>query len=277
MAERVYLDTNAFRYFGEAFKTATLPFDLRERILISPLSAFEVMKQLADAYRDVVLQQVQCIRNWTNPQHAGLLPPSQDVMHSIWFQKPVQDDGTTKRMQDSINIILNTDSAKDIQEEAEKHRQFMVDLKLQSAHSFKTMIEYARKQNNKFDMTDAWFRGIANSVGADPRSRSVDEIKNALSAYHEYENAKLKVALDEPEYNLLSLTNQNDIIDAEQLVYLWDPTLCFLTADKKVRKRVTVSPQAPRIIWAPVEDLQDPTKATALLRKIVADPLTRRA
>ena len=166
MTERVYLDTNAFRYFGEAFKTAALPLDLREKILMSPLSAFEVMKQLADAYGDVVLQQIQCIRNWTNPQHAGLLAPSQDVMHSIWFQKPVQDDGTTKRMQDSINVILNTDSLKDTQEEAEKHKQFMIDLKLQAAQSFKTMIEYAR--NNKFDMTDAWFRGIADSAGGDP-------------------------------------------------------------------------------------------------------------
>jgi hypothetical protein len=274
MAERVYLDTNAFRYFGEAFKTETLPFDLRERILMSPLSAFEVMKQLADAYGDVVLQQIQCIRNWTNSQHAGLLPPSQDVMHSIWFQKPVQDNGTTKRMQDSINVVLNTDSPKDIQEESQKHKQFMIDLKLQAAQSFKTMIEYAR--NNKFDMTDAWFRGIAKSVGADPKSRSVDEIKTALSAYHEYEQAKLKVALDESEYNPLSLTNQNDIIDAEQLVYLWDPTLCFLTADKKVKNRVKASVQASRIIWAPAEDLQDPARATALLRKIVADRLTRK-
>jgi hypothetical protein len=274
MAERVYLDTNAFRYFGEAFKTATLPFNLRERVLMSPLSAFEVMKQLADAYGDVVMRQIQCIRNWTNSHHAGLLPPSQDVMHSIWFQKPVQDDGTTKRMQDSINVILNTDSLKDIQEEAGKHKQFMVDLKLQAAQSFKTMIGYAR--SNKFDMTDAWFRGIANSVGADPKSRSVDEIKSALSAYHEYEQAKLKVALDEPEYNPLSLTNQNDIIDAEQLVYLWDPTLCFLTADKKVKNRVKASVQASRIIWASAEDLQDPARATALLRKIVADQLTRK-
>jgi hypothetical protein len=274
MAERVYLDTNAFRYFGEAFKTVTLPLDLRERILMSPLSAFEVMKQLADAYGDVVLQQIQCIRNWTNPQHAGLLPPSQDVMHSIWFQKPVQDDGATKRMQDSINVVLNTDSVKDIQDEAEKHKKFMVDLKLQAAQSFKTMIEYTR--NNKFDMTDAWFRGIANSVGADPKSRSVDEIKGALSAYYEYEQAKLKVALDEPEYNPLSLTNQNDIIDAEQLVYLWDPTLCFLTADKKVKSRVKTSAQASRIIWAAAGDLQDPARAIALLQNIVADPLTRK-
>jgi hypothetical protein len=28
MPERVYLDTNAFRYFGVAFETATLPADL---------------------------------------------------------------------------------------------------------------------------------------------------------------------------------------------------------------------------------------------------------
>jgi hypothetical protein len=111
---------------------------------------------------------------------------------------------------------------------------------------------------------------------ATPKSRSVDEIKTALSAYHDYEQAKLKAALDEPEYNPLSLTNQNDIIDAEQLVYLWDPTLCFLTADKKVKNRVKASAQASRIICAPAEDLLDPARASALLRKIVPDQLTRK-
>lgn len=57
--KRVYLDTNAFRYFGVAFANAKLDEGLADRILISPLSAFEVMAQLAGEDADVVLQQVE--------------------------------------------------------------------------------------------------------------------------------------------------------------------------------------------------------------------------
>jgi hypothetical protein len=42
MPEYAYLDTNAFRYFGTAFESTTLADELRDKILISPLSAFEI-------------------------------------------------------------------------------------------------------------------------------------------------------------------------------------------------------------------------------------------
>ena len=41
MPDYAYLDTNASRYFGYAFENTTLADDLRDKILISPLSAFE--------------------------------------------------------------------------------------------------------------------------------------------------------------------------------------------------------------------------------------------
>jgi hypothetical protein len=58
---RVYLDTNAFRYFGNAFEKTQLATDIRDKILISPLSAFEVFAQLGDedeTKADLVLRQI---------------------------------------------------------------------------------------------------------------------------------------------------------------------------------------------------------------------------
>ena len=45
--QRVFFDTNAFRYFGIAFESVTIAAELRDKILISPLSAFEVFAQTA--------------------------------------------------------------------------------------------------------------------------------------------------------------------------------------------------------------------------------------
>jgi hypothetical protein len=142
----------------------------------------------------------------------------------------------------------------------------MVNLKLKAAQDFQAMLNDAKA--NPLDVTEAWFNGIADSVQADPNSRLLGEIVAVLSAYHEYEKSKLQTALDIPEYNPLSLTNQNDIIDAEQLVYLGDESLCFLTCDRGFRKRVKQSEQASRIITVAPEELLDPQKAEALLRKI---------
>ena len=266
MPVHAYLDTNAFRYFGTAFQNATLPPDLRERMLHSPLSAFEVMKQLVGRNGDEVLRQIHAVRNWTNPQHAGLLPASYDVVRSFWLRTPVVDDGFTKNMQRSFDVCLSTDSVEDLREEAAKHAEFMVNLKLKAAQDFQAMLNYAR--TNPLDMTEAWFHGIADSLQADPKSRPIGEIVTVLSTYHEYEKSKLQTALDIPEYNPLSLTNQNDIIDVEQLVYLGDESLCFLTCDRGLRKRVKQSGQASRIITVAPEELLDPRKAEALLRKI---------
>lgn len=119
------------------------------------------------------------------------------------------------------------------------------------------------------DTTEAWFVSIANSVGADPKSRPVGEIVSALSAHHEFEQAKLQTALSIPEYNPLSRKNQNDIIDAEQLVYLADESLCMLTADSGFLSKVTKSKQAARISTVPAADLMDAKKVEVILRAVL--------
>jgi len=43
MPQRVYFDTVSFREIGKALENAALPNDLRENLLVSPLSAFEAL------------------------------------------------------------------------------------------------------------------------------------------------------------------------------------------------------------------------------------------
>jgi hypothetical protein len=51
-----------------------------------------------------------------------------------------------------------------------------------------------------------------------------------LSAYHEFEREKLKVAMANEDYK--PQKHQNDALDSQQLAYLCDRTLHFVTCDK---------------------------------------------
>jgi len=274
MLRHFYLDTNAFRYFGEAFAQQILPDDLRGRMLISPLSAFEVFAQLArENGGDDVLQQIRAIRNWSNPKRCVLLPWPDAWLYQVWFQKEKPDDSFTKRMEAAFNWCLeaNTpDSLAELKKVAVDHTKLMDDFKRQKAEQFKAMVDDMKQQKLKaIDTTVVWFVSIANSVGADPKSRPLAEIVSAFSAHHEFEQAKLQTALANQEYNPLSRKNQNDIIDTEQLVYLSDESLCMITADSGFKRKVTKSKQADQIITVPATDLMVAKKAEAALRECV--------
>ncbi len=267
----VYLDTNAFRYFGCAFANEELANDLRKKMLISPLSAFEVLAQLArEDCSAEVLQQIKAVRNWSDPSHSGLLPWPNTWLHQVWHRQVKPDDGFTKKMENAFNWCMTADSPDSLyalRQASVEHAKLMDDFKRQKAEEFKAMIDAARLQNvQQFDTTEAWFISIANSVGADPKSRSMAEIVAALSAHHEFEQSKLKTALAIAEYNPLSRKNQNDIIDVEQLVYLADESLCMLTADTGFKGKLVTSKQAARIITAQARDLMDAKKAEVVLR-----------
>jgi hypothetical protein len=86
-----------------------------------------------------------------------------------------------------------------------------------------------------------------------------------FSAYHDFERVKLERALQAKGYN--AEKHQNDLLDAEQLIYLGDTTLSFLTCDIDF-DRVKNSPQADRITIASPHELADVFKIENLLRRI---------
>jgi hypothetical protein len=267
MPERIYFDTVAFREVGKAFEKSTLPTELRDRILISPLTVFEVLSQLTIAKADEVLQQVHATLNWTNPKYTGLLPWPDDALFSIWFKKPAPDDGFTERMQKAFNACLAAESAKALQDEAGKLKDVMDRMKDKTAQDFGRLLQAARKEGLEGEkFSQAWFQDIANRIKAESKSRDMSEIVSALNAYHEFERGKLQVALGNKDYN--PEKHKNDLLDAEQLIYLSDPSLCFLTCDKGFANLVKNSPQAKRVITVSPEELVDPGKVETLIRGI---------
>lgn len=267
MPPRLYFDTVVFREIGRALRKSALSTDLREHLLVSPLSAFEVLSQLSITKGDEVLGEIQAIRNWIDPLRAGLLPWPDDVLANVGFGRPLKEDDFTRHMQDAFNVCLAAQSAKCLREDAGKLKDVMDKMKLRNAQSFARLVNDAKKESPNGEwFLKAWFQGIAKRAGADTSSKSAIELSNTFNAYCEFERVKLDTALHSKEYR--AENHQNDLFDAEQLIYLGCQELHFLTCDRGFL-RVNASTQAPRIRVVSPDALADASKAEVLLRKIV--------
>ena len=267
MHDHVYFDTVAFREIGKAFTKAQLAKSLTDNILISPITLYEVWSQLTIQNAQQILQQFHAVRNWANPERTGLLPWPDDMLFQIWFEKPNPDDEFTRRIERALNVCLAVESVEPLHEEAGKFKDVMDRGKEETAQNFKCLLEFARKTPlSDEEFSNAWFRGIANRVKADPNSRVVSEIVSKLSGYHEFEHSKLTIATKNRNYNIEK--HINDLFDAEQLIYLADPTLRFLTCDHGIRNLVKSSPQAKRIITVSPDLLRDSVNVERLIREL---------
>src|SRR5258706_771104 len=185
------------------------------------------------------MQQIHAIFNWTNLKKLEILPMPGYLLRALWFGKAPADDGDAQDWQSRFYELLNTDSVLKIKDGALKYQKMMDDFKINMGQRFKDMLDDLRKKKYKtVDITAPWLEGIAKRIDADPKSTPSSSVVDSLSAYHEYEQSKVTTALKSRHYNALSRTNQNDIIDGEQLVYLADERLCMITGDTGIERRV---------------------------------------
>lgn len=272
-APKVYFDTVSFREIGKALKNTALPDDLREHIVVSPLSAFEVLSHLTIAKADEVLRQIQAMHHWVNSTRAGLLPLPDDALASLGFGKSMSDDDFTPRIEQAFNVCFRATSVEPLQKEAGKLKDAMDAMKLRASQDFARLLDIAKKESSKPDwFSEAWYQGIAKRAKADANSKSARELATTFSAYHEFEQVKLETALRSKGYN--PEKHQNDLLDAEQLIYLGSPALRFLTCDNGFA-RVKKSSQAARIRIVSPHDLTDIGKTEALLKRVI-DPASDR-
>ncbi len=261
----VYFDADAFHRIGASFSARGLAPELRERILVSPLTVFEVLSHLTLRRNDEILAHIQAVHNWVNPKRAGLLPWSSDAIAMIGFKKAPGADDFTNRIQTSINVCLATESPDELREVAGQLKDAMDKMKDLSAADFARLVEAYRKNPlTSEQFSQLWITGIAKRAKVDPCCRPPADVVSALSAYHEYEEERLKVAVNNPQYR----PDKNDMLDSEQLPYLGGPLLNFLTCDGGYLTRIKKSPQAARIHRVSPDELGTAEKVEELLRRI---------
>jgi hypothetical protein len=266
MPNKVYFDTVAFKFVGKALGTTALPDDLREKIVVSPLSAFEVLSQLTVTKADEVLAEIQAIHKWINPQRAALLPWPDDVLRQVGFGLPMKEDDFSHRMGKAFDACLNAQSADSLKEEAGNLKDALDKVKSNTAAEFGRLLDVAKKENPTGNwFSEPWYQGMAKRAKADPKSKTSPEMVTMFNAYHEFERVKLETALQAKDYN--PDKHRNDLFDGEQLIYLAGEEMRFLTCDKGFL-RVGKSPQAARIKVVSPNDISDPKKVEQSLRAI---------
>lgn len=267
MPSFVYFDTDFFHRFSAAFEHRPLAEDLRDKILLSPMTMKEVFSHLAVEWGPDVHRQIKSLPNWLSTK-ARHLPWMSDAIGWIALGVPLpKDDDFTRGLEENIHDLLNYE-LDDVLAAAKSIRDQLDKIKTEYAGHFKDTVDYSRTHPlTEFD--EIWATGIRNRIDV-KKAPSTVQIVADLSAYHEFEFSKLQVALANKDYNIEK--HRNDLFDAEQLVYMKDPALHFLTADRGYLRKVVKSPFRDRIHEVPGKLLADPDKLETVLRQIVVPP-----
>jgi hypothetical protein len=207
------------------------------------------------------------MHNWLNPTHAGLLPWPDVAIANIGFELVVKPDDFQDRLEKTINLCLATGEPEEFRQSADDLKNAMDKIKDDALRQFQTIVGMNRaKPLSGQEFSEAWMRGAAQRMQADPTRFKPSEVGSHLNAYHEFEEDRLTLATRNPQYN----PKRNDILDAEQLVYLGRPELQFLTCDKGYLNRIKKAPQRAQIHRAAAQELSSVAEVEKLLRRLTA-------
>ena len=273
---RLYCDTNVLRYFSRAFAENELPQEIRGNIILSSISAVELLSQLCDSSASQAFSAIQALRNWL-PDKVPLL----EIPPIFIRANTIGDDGTGavafERITNALTWSLHARSAGEIREASKELRSFLQQAKLSDAQSRADAVGAMRQDLRglkRSKLTDQELRtafraSIAKRAGIEPTHPSIAAFSQRVEAYYQYETTRLQRAIENPHLNLLSKKRQNDLFDAEQLLYLFADELCFLTSDQGYSGLLGL-PQGQRIHIAKACALLTHESAVAILKTISA-------
>jgi hypothetical protein len=272
---RCYFDTDAFRHVGTAFRDQELAAALRKRIVVSPITALEVMSQLVTAGRVEVHAQIQAMRNWL-PHPAPLLPMPTSAIADRAFGKDIPDKMYAS-ISHSLDACLQIGDVNELVQDAGRLRDYLDKWKgkeawiltqYQKASLADIQAGYGPPDRNR--LVNAIREGLAKRVDVSPLAPLTYGLRRLFSAFFEYEEERALLIGADRHYNPANARNINDAFDSEQLLYLTNPDLRFITCDRKYSRRVTRCRQAGQIVTADAADLQDTAGATQLITRITA-------
>jgi hypothetical protein len=240
-------------------------------VILTPVTVTELLAQLVLGCQEEILSQIQSLRNILWVAKAEVLPWP-DVMIAKILGKDLDDAEFDQRIHRALNHCFAADDARMISDDAVALRYILDAAKDRAVNHLKRVMISARQSAPPTkDVDNSLFvHSIASRVDANPDAIPVNEVIERLSAYHAYECEKIRVAVETKNYK--PENHRNDLLDANQLVYLADARLRFLTTDRGFRKARTSS-QFNRIHLVPEAVLRDQGEATLLLAMITETSL----
>lgn len=187
MPFNIYFDTDAFRHLGHAYSQVNLAPELKEHILLDPLTAVEVLAQLCTPEADIILNQIKAMRNWVNTEHAGILPWSTDVLSEVGFGIVPDYSDITDRIGNALNRCFQVETAEPLQENAHNIRVLLDNVKDETLTNFENLIELYRQNPLAVDEHDQiWFEAQQRRAGVQRTTRTAREVKATFGAIYAY-------------------------------------------------------------------------------------------
>lgn len=259
----LYFDTNVFHLLREALAGRELPEAVRRKIMLSPLSAMEVLSQLTLRQTKQIHESIRTMHSWLPIPATILAWPDHFAAKQFGINLP---DDPSQGFGEAINTCLQADSIEELRQAAHPLKEFLDKAKLQVANSHQAFIEeYKRNPVRPSEFETAFAQGwSANRLAVKPGTFSDNAVVGAFSAYFEYKTQVLLNAAGNKNYDFRN--NLNDALDVEQLVYLADPANHFLTCDTGFR-RIQNSDQRERIHIAEHSGLANYDEAMQVLQR----------
>jgi hypothetical protein len=233
----VYPDTNVLRYFGIALVNHQLPQELRNGLVLSPISLLELISQASLQDNEQVFAAVGAMRNWLpDPIPMLDLPP-----FYIRLKIAGNDEGGEdifKNLSQALNNCLNSPTAASLRQPAAELRILLDNAKDHDARLRHEIVEGMRKslraQKRKLtrdELCHGFLETLAKRARVSIEHPGISAFAARVPGLFRHESARLSRALEDPDFNFLSKKRKNDLFDSEQLIYLAEDHLSFLTTD----------------------------------------------
>jgi len=269
----VFFDTNVIRYLSVGLRNP-LPDHSRNLVRLSPISATELISQIA-TQPQAALGVVHSFDKWLNPDHAILLEWHESFYADRVFGVQFEDAASEHLAAAVTRCFEMTEVSDDVIEDAQELRQFLVAAKRSKAQLLERAVRRIRDLRVEADELTAGARraiaaGLAERIGALLGTWTEEDVAAQLGAYFEFHTDLVVRAVPALDFNFFSPDHLNDHFDAEQLCYLADPCLHFVTCDLGYT-RVRHAEQRNRIHVLSAQDLQDPHLAPSIISHILSD------
>ena len=264
----IFFDTNVLRYFAKAFRNTPVDPELKRHFAVSPISLLELLSELATNNAEPAFQTIRAFPNIFNTEDLPLLPWEDDVFRTLVFNLPQPQSQLPELLGNATRRVFDATGPADVKEDARQLREMMDRGKLEATEDFARLLDSWRAHGG---VDDEEHRGIfaasiAHRAGVPQEGIDVDHVISKLNALWAYESERLTNAASESGYN--PHRHENDVYDAQQLIYLAHPDLHFMTCDKGYRKTSTAQ-QYNRIHWEPVHVFENPEQAMRVMRGII--------
>jgi hypothetical protein len=272
----VYFDTNIIHYLRDGLRGQSLSQTEKDQVVLSPISVLELISQIA-TFPNEALGAIHALRAWLDTERTSLLG-WRDVFIAHWiFAKEIPDE-VSEGLKRVLKVCYESENPDDklrgdsgaLSEFLERAKHRKATLLENAARAIRQTSE-GRDQDNLRGGTRLGIARALREVVATSDEVSDDVIVGCLPAYFEYHTGLIVRAFPNDEFNFFSRKHLNDHFDAEQLIFLADPSLHFFTADQGYRCAARVE---PRVHILEANQVRDPVIApnlmTAEIRKLPA-------